>query len=340
MQAARRLGDESLSFQVLTELPDIAGLASEWDALVERSSCNRAFSSSTWFIATCRHDPSLHPQVLIARRGAVVAGILPLVVTGEIATFANYLSDYSDAIAAQDDLAAARGLVNYARSAPKDYQRIVLPQIRRDSNCFRAMGMIAPRPWIDRSFREIVSCYYLRLPASHDDFLRSKGSRFRKRLKCLHGLAGKRNLAVRELEPDSFPTHELPEAFLSLHLDRQKAGSCFEPAKAQSFVAEVIPRLFRARNIRVCALLDRDRIVAIDLYTMGSNSLCAWNGGFVAEVAHCSPGKILINAGIKVACALGMEEYDFMRGEEAYKTSWANSSRAIGTLELDVAADC
>lgn len=341
MQAKSHLDSDSLTFEVLTELADIAALASEWDSLLERSNCNRAFSSSKWFIATCRHNSSLQPNVVIARRGTALAGILPLVVTekAQVATFPNYLSDYSDAVAAQDDSAVVKGLLNYARSAPNDYRRIVLSHIRRDSNCLRAMDTIEPRAWIDRSFREIVLCYYLRLPASHDDFLRAKRSRFRKRLKRLQGFADKSNLRVRELEPDSFAPHELPDAFLSLHLQRQKVNSCFESATARAFVEEVIPYLFQARIIRVCVLVEKDKIVAIDLYTMGSNSLCVWNGGFLSEAAHCSPGKLLINAGIELACALKLEEYDFMRGPEAYKTSWANNSRSIGQLELSVAAE-
>jgi CelD/BcsL family acetyltransferase involved in cellulose biosynthesis len=71
---------------------------------------------------------------------------------------------------------------------------------------------------------------------------------------------------------------------------------------------------------------------------MGSNSLCAWNGGFLSEAEHCSPGKLLINAGIKLACALKLEEYDFARGVEEYKSSWANNTRTIGQLELPVSA--
>jgi CelD/BcsL family acetyltransferase involved in cellulose biosynthesis len=80
-----------------------------------------------------------------------------------------------------------------------------------------------------------------------------------------------------------------------------------------------------------------DRIVAIDLYTMGSKSLCAWNGGFLAEIEHCSPGKFLINAGIRMACELQLEEYDFMRGIEAYKSYWSNTHRSIGQVTFNTA---
>ncbi|PYS83596.1 MAG: hypothetical protein DMF70_06405, partial [Acidobacteria bacterium] len=66
-------------------------------------------------------------------------------------------------------------------------------------------------------------------------------------------------------------------------------------------------------------------------------SLGAWNGGFLDDVAYCSPGKLLINAGIKLACALGLDEYDFMRGTEDYKNSWAGDTRSVGSIELSVA---
>jgi len=67
---------------------------------------------------------------------------------------------------------------------------------------------------------------------------------------------------------------------------------------------------------------------------MGSNSLCAWNGGFLSAVAHCSPGKLLIEAGIKLACALSLEEFDFMRGPESYKTSWSTARGRLGSWSL------
>ena len=336
MQNAKPTPSNSLSFHVLTELSDITALASEWDSLLERSSCNRAFSSSKWFIATCRHLPQLQPYVLIARRRTALVGILPLVLGdhSKVATFSNYLNDYSDVIVASHDWATAAGLLNYARSTPNGYEHIVLSQIRQDSNCLRAIEVMEPKGSRDWSFREIVSCHYLLLPASHDDFLRSKGSRFRKRLKRIQCRAGETNLTLRELEPDSFAPDNLPQTFLSLHLQRQRTKSCFEPIPAQSFVEEVFPPLFQQRVIRACVLVEKDNIVAIDLFMMGSNSLCAWNGGFLSDAAHCSPGQLLINAGIKLACALKLEEYDFARGAEQYKLRWANNIRSIGQLEL------
>ena len=339
MQARASLESEPLAFQVLTDVSEIARLADEWNALLARSVCNRAFSSAQWFIASCSANPSFQPYVIIARKGAALVGILPLVLIeeGSVATFPSYLTDYSDAIVGRDDFAVVPGLLDHARGKPNGYRRLLLRHLRRDANCLRAIQLQKDGSEAEATFREMVRCHYLRLPATYDDFLKTKDSRFRKRLKRLHSLAGDSNFVVGELVPDSFSADRLADVFLSLHLARQTAGSCFAAASAQTFARDVIPDLFQKRIVRACALTAGDRVVAIDLYTMGDQSLGAWNGGFLTEAEHCSPGKLLINAGIKLACALGLKEYDFMRGTEDYKNSWAGETRSVGSIELCIA---
>lgn len=325
-----------LTFQVMTALPEIASLAVEWDSLLERSTCNRAFSSPSWFIASCQYNPSMSPYVVVARRGAALAGILPLVLTdeGRLAHFSNYLNDYSDMVVARTDTAAGAGLLNYAYTEPNGYTRLLLSHLRRDSNCATVLPAMAWGSNGTHPYHENGLCYYLCLPVGYEAFLKTKGSRFRKRLKRLRLRAETSRFTVHELKPESFSPETLAEVFLLLHLHRQPVGSCFRPSAAQSFVTDVIPQLFRSGVVRACALLEGQRIVAIDLYTMGSNSLCAWNGGFLSEAEHCSPGRLLVDAGIRLACSMGLEEFDFMRGPEAYKTNWATNSRSIGQVEL------
>ena len=321
--------------EALTELPEIEALASEWESLLARSTCNRGFGSARWFIASCRHNASLSPYVVVARRGKTLAGILPLVLghDGRQAAFANYLTDYNDAIASARDFEAVAALLQFACSRPNGYTSINLNHLRSDSNCVRTMSLLKQNG-CEHTFRETLICYYLELPASHDGFLKSKDSRFRKRLKRLQTLAQNAGLTACELDPAGFRSSQLPDLFLSLHLERRKVKSCFESSAAQNFAIEVLPPLFEKGIIRACVLLNHERIVAIDLYTMSHNSLCVWNGGFLDDFGYCSPGKLLINEGIKLAFAVNADEFDFLRGGEAYKESWVNRSRSIGELEV------
>ena len=88
--------------------------------------------------------------------------------------------------------------------------------------------------------------------------------------------------------------------------------------------------------MRALALVEGERITGIDLYAMGANSLCAWNGGFLSEAEACSPGKLLIDEAIKLAYGLRLGEFDFLRGAEDYKMNWITASRPIGRIELSV----
>jgi CelD/BcsL family acetyltransferase involved in cellulose biosynthesis len=326
----------ALRVEALTELREIEALAAEWESLVARSTCNRGFGSARWFIASCRHNPSFYPYVIVARRGETLAGILPLVLgsEGKQAMFANYLTDYNDAIADAKDFEAIAALLQFACSRPNGYTSINLKHLRPDSNCLRTMTLLKQENAFEHTFRETLICYYLELPATHDGFLKNKDSRFRKRLKRLQALAQKAGLSACELDPVWFHSSQLPDLFLSLHLERRKIKSCFESSAAQNFAIEVLPPLFEKGIIRACVLMNHERIVAIDLYTISHNSLCVWNGGFLDEFGYCSPGKLLINEGIKLAFATNAEEFDFLRGGEAYKESWVNRSRSIGQLEV------
>lgn len=332
-------GDAGLAtYRILTDLSDVVAISSEWDSLLRRAPCNRAFGSSAWYISACRHDASITPYVIIARRGANLAGVLPLALgdEGKTAKFASHISDYNDIVAAQDDTAIHAGLLNEVVNGAGGYDRVIFARLRADSNCLRALEAIKAPRLVERSNREDMTCYYVRLSPSYEEYLRSRGKKFRKNLKLAQHKADRHRLVIRELEPEWFHESRIPELFLSLHLSRLGEKSYFQSPVAQAFVGELLPALFAERRMRVFALFEDEKIIGMDLLMVGANSLCAWNGGFLPEAAHWSPGKLLIAAEIRRAFETGLEEYDFLRGSHDYKATWANNCRYVSRLELGV----
>jgi len=62
---------------------------------------------------------------------------------------------------------------------------------------------------------------------------------------------------------------------------------------AQAFVREVVPPLFIDHRLRAFALYETEKIIAVSLCLVGTDSLCLWNGGFASvralvarQVAH------------------------------------------------------
>lgn len=325
------------TYQVLCTLPAVAAISAEWDSLLDQTPCNRAFSCSKWFLASCRLERSLRPYVIIARRGAALAGVFPLVLNNdrEVATFASELSDYNDIIARRDDDSVLSGLLHNALARGVGYKRVVLARLRRDSNCVHAVGMFARAGAIEPVFQVKGRCPYIRLAPSYEEYLRTRSKNFRKSLSRAERAAASNRLVIRELEPKHFPPAQIPAAFLSLNLDRWGADSYYRLPFVEAFVLNLLPNLFAEGRLRAFALMQGERLLALDLCMVGADSLCSWNGGFLAEAARWSPGKLLIAAGIKHAQRMNLAEYDLLRGDEAYKKSWANSTRHVLWLEFD-----
>lgn len=323
-------------YRVLKEISEVEAIAPEWDAVLKHSTCNRAFSSARWYLAACRHDPTISPYAIIAQRGARLAGILPLALTeaGEMAAFPTGLADYNDIIAAPEDVNVHMGLLQYAFSQAGGYRRLRLDDIRRDSNCARALQLIRRTHAMHQVSLTYDICPYIQLSSNYADYLETRSEGFKKRLRYAQRSAVRNDLTVTELKPESFPPEQLPEVFLSLHRHRYGVTSCFVPELAQSFVREIFPLLFAERSLRAFALFAKERIVGINICMVGVKSLCYWNGGFLAEASGWSPGKLLIDAGIRQAFAMQFAEYDFLRGTEDYKSDWVNSTRHISRIEF------
>jgi CelD/BcsL family acetyltransferase involved in cellulose biosynthesis len=336
--SAGALGASALSYQTLNELAQIEDIASQWDALLQTTNCNRAFSSSTWFIAACRHKPGVSPHVITVRRAGTLAGVLPLAIThvsrkAEIPLLA---CDYTDMVAMPDDRAVICGLLDQALVGANAYDSLWFARIRDDSNCLRAARERLSESELQQIFCQDDQKYpYIRLTSSYEEYLKTRRGKFRRNLlRALRNSEG--NVAIRELHPSNFDPTLLPEVFLSLHLARFQGKSPFELPANRAFLQYLLPRLFIAGSLRVFALLKAESILALDLCMRGASSLCAWNGGFLPEAESWSPGNLLIEAELRAAHASGMEEYDLMRGSEDYKENWATDVRWVGSIEFQI----
>ena len=328
---------DALTYEVLTQPPQVKAILGDWDRLLERSLCNRAFSSPHWYLAACATAPVRSMHVIVARRGGVVKGVFPLALAeaSRTALFPGLLGDYNDLIAGDDDRPVLAGLLDFAITRPNGYDKLVLRRLRRDSNCLRAARAIYPARLVEQVFYLDMTCPYIDLPPTYEDYLATRSRNFRKGLKAARRKAIEAGVEARELEPESFPPARLPEVFLRLHLNRFGLTSSLATPAHHEFTRRVLPDLFVQRRVRGFALFRAGDIIAIDVCMVGDGSLCAWNGGFLAEVGRWSPGRLLIDAEVRHACGRKLEEYDFLRGREGYKLGWATASRDLGGMELD-----
>jgi CelD/BcsL family acetyltransferase involved in cellulose biosynthesis len=323
-------GRHGLRYEILDDGVAVRGIAAGWDRLLVRSSCNRAFGSATWFLATCRLEQAA-PHLVVARRGAELVGVLPLLrAEGGALGFSGALTDYNDAVVAGDEVGVAAGLLRAALAIPGGSTPPELRNVREDATCLRAArslgleaALLAPR-----------ICQFVRLPPSHAVYLETRSPRFRKTLRNVCNRAARAGAEVRLLEPDRWPPDRLAAVFEEHQLARFGARSCFGPEARRAFLAEVLPALFAERRLLPFALFVEGRMLALDLCLAGARSLCVYNGGFLPEAEPLSPGWLFFDAEIRYALSRGLAELDLLRGEQRYKAAWATGTRTLGCLSV------
>jgi CelD/BcsL family acetyltransferase involved in cellulose biosynthesis len=323
-------------YKIYSDLSEIAGLSRQWDALLAKSGCNKAFGSLEWYLASCHVQGSLSPYLVTAAVGSELMCILPLALNLHNGTmiFPHFACDYNDILIRGSDPDQGRDLLKYALSLQPGCRRVILSKLRPDSACARLMDSFTNDLDIECQHRETEAYSYIRLFDTFDEYLMSRSKRFRRNIKYALRQTDANGLTFRELFPEEFDPTDIPETFIRLILDRQDEKCLFRLSHAQSFAQEVLPSLFTKRRMRVFAMFDKERIVAVDLCFVSGNGLIKWNGGFCAEVGRLSPGTALIAFGIQQAIAMGIHEFDFGDGDEEYKKHWVNREYMIGTMEL------
>jgi CelD/BcsL family acetyltransferase involved in cellulose biosynthesis len=325
-----------LEYRVYSDLSEIAGIARQWDELLTRSSCNRAFGSLEWYLASCRFQSSLKPYLVTATHGQEWVCVLPLALdlqTG-IAAFPHLENDYNDALVRGHDPSTLACVLQYALFEGTACRQVRLAKLRPDSQCAHAAALLNSNLHVECRSRDTKLYRSINLPPTFEEYLASRGKLFRRNVRRALRNDDENAFVIREVHPHELHPLELSEVFLRLILDRHRAKCAFDDAQAQSFAREVLPPIFSRGSLRAFAMLDQQRIVAIDLYLPACNGLVAWNGGFSAEVEHRSPGTALIAFAIRHAIAMGLEELDFGEGDEAYKQNWSNSSYMIRELDI------
>jgi CelD/BcsL family acetyltransferase involved in cellulose biosynthesis len=100
-------------------------------------------------------------------------------------------------------------------------------------------------------------------------------------------------------------------------------------------VRAAFPELFRQGRLKPFVLTAGGEVIAIDICFTGPRSLCTWNGGFLPEAEEYSPGTLIVAERLRQSFALGLEEYDWLRGPEPYKARWTTGSRTTGGFDFE-----
>ncbi len=310
--------------------------AQTWRALFAASPGATPFQSWEWISTWWRRRGQGEPLLLIACEGEVPVAAMALVKTRyrnlplyRLRWMGAPDSDYHDFIGGRRrDECAAAFLADLKQS--RDWHICELGALRPDLTALLSTELGGPPVFVDLSMS-------LTLPPDRDAFEQAIGRHRRK------GIRHRFSLLKSERGAYSFSTvharDELQQAMedlFRLHALRRRmvgpGGGAFADEGMQAFHREVAAAFLERGWLRLHRLSVGDQcIAALYCFHLGGVTYF-YQSGFDPDFARYSPGVMSIHHAIGAAIDDGAREFDFLRGDEDYKTRWRAEPRPNGQI--------
>jgi CelD/BcsL family acetyltransferase involved in cellulose biosynthesis len=326
-----------LEGRVIRGIDEIRAIAPEWRALAE--GIGNAFVTPEWFFAWHRHYGHLDaPYVVIIRDGSGrLCGVLPLVnrrfgpfrslrfAGGSLGDRFEPAADPAD----RERVAAAAAAALHERR--REWSALILDWVEDDDpwldvllgskGLSRARVRTTPLPYLDLS------------GLSWEDYLASRSRNFRGQLGRRRRALERDHEAVFTRVADEADIARRAETLFTLHERRWEGrqASSLTASRRQKFLADFAGLALEAGWLRLWFL------------ELGGTPVAGWYGwhigdryayyqaGLDPDYAAYSAGFVLLARTLEDAFAETAREYDFLRGDEDYKSRFTDTSRQAST---------
>ena len=326
--------DETIVF---TDLGQLGEIEPQWRSLAEAR--GNPFVTPDWATRWFGHYADQAKPLIVAVRGdAGLRGVLPLALRTEgrprsCGFIGSNLGDVFHPVCPREveaEIAAAAGSALAARHS--DWTAIALEHAEME------------RPWIDelraaagKRLREFprgtaeLPTIELAKYGDWEAYLGSRSSHLRKRLRQMerklsdgHELHIRRTESPAELEKD-FAT------FFEVH-DRRwadRGSSSLATDRSRAFLCDFGAAALKRGWLRLWFLELDGRAVATWYGWRLGERYAFYNAGFDPELSKLSPGLVLLAKVIESAFAEGARGFDFLLGDESYKSRFADGARSV-----------
>lgn len=325
---------------------DFLTLKEEWTGLLKRCE-HTVFSTWEWLSTWWKHfgkDKKL--LIILAEDQNKLIGIAPLMYSvhkmlglriRKIEFIGTPQSDYGDFVLAEKEEECLKAFTNHIlNNFPEKWDCIELKEIPETAKTLILLKNMTEKIRI-ASTRILHECPYMPLPQSVDVLLSRLNYKFKKNLR-----RGQRQLEQRyKVE---FTDYSSPQIFkegmmklFELHQKRWKLKGetgVFADQEICNFhldVAEFFSRLGWLSLDSISA--DGKTIACLYGFKYGSK-LYYYLSGADPTYNKYSPGNLLIFSVLQKCIKEGLIEFDFLRGEEPYKSRWTPLSRRNSNVVL------
>jgi CelD/BcsL family acetyltransferase involved in cellulose biosynthesis/3-hydroxyisobutyrate dehydrogenase-like beta-hydroxyacid dehydrogenase len=309
---------------VITE-HSIEQLADEWEALAERLRAT-PFLRPDWFAAWSRAFTNGELELLAARRGRELCGVLPVHKDGRgVRSASNWHSPLFGALAENQDV--RRALVQHLFTS--DPRRVTLAFLGSETDDLGQCRQAAAEAGYRILTRVLQRSPYVAIDRGWDDFEQQRGRSVRDLPRRLRRLEKEGRVEI-EVADGTERFDELLAEGLAVEPSGWKAnrGSAIVSSlDTRNFYTEVARWAAERGWLRMMFLRLDGRALAFQYNLMQHGVWYYIKGGYDPAYARFSPGRLLIRAAIEHAFSLGLDSYEFLGGDEPFKLEWTTTTR-------------
>lgn len=323
--------------EAVSSLASVDGLAREWNQLSKAVEKPNAFMTYGWFrawfvrCAQSTRSGSVVPYVLVLRNGDSIVGIVPYV--RRLASrlfrvrkleFVSIHADYNDLVLGSDQSGLTFAVVDFLAKTHKQWDVLDLRDLRDSEGRIVSLPHLLHQYGLScKLFVEENSCPYLSIDGEATVLVNRLSGHLRRTLRNRLARSKSQNLRSRIIENPALEPRLLEKL---LTLDRQKHQRSVNP----QFIGE-FPEVFRSlfndlgpQGWLYVALLEQEgEAVAYQLGFRCGEKLWDYAKAYDKSFSGVAPGTMILLALLDYGFREGFNEYDFLRGEEAYKLIWS-----------------
>ena len=176
---------------------------------------------------------------------------------------------------------------------------------------------------LDHRFEE--SCWRIELPDSWEAYLRSLSKSRREKVRQLTRRVLDTDAAEIRVADSPESVHDGLEILAELHQKRRQSldqpGSFASP-RFRAFLGETAERFFEARRLRLQWIELEGRPVVAEIDFTSDRAVYMYQSGMDPDFARERPGWLGTIASLRHAIDRRYRYYDFLRGDESYKSHW------------------
>lgn len=319
----------------LDSFEQVAELGADWNDLLRGSRDDQIFLTLEWLATWWKYYGDHRELILLAaKEDSKVLAVAPFMASTynifgiklrKIEFVATPTSDYHSLILTDKASMCVRMFLDYISQYSKKWDCVELDDIPENSETANLLRTMKEKP-LRLNERVANICPFVRLPNTFEEYFQLLSANTRRNLKRWDKKLKRDHRVEFEVYNQVGSVKQAMNTFFELHQKRcQMKGyaGLFADKTFRDFHLEVAENFARKGWLFLCFLIVDDKPAAAQYAFLYKQKTWAYLTGFDPKYLDYRVGHLTFMYDVRDCIERGLNEFDFMRGDEPYKSSYS-----------------